>query len=115
MKLTKIFLLAFFVLIGSQSAFCQDSKDVKHKRSYSKPGNRHKSATPKLVDNSDLVGIKAPAAYLKLQSRGFGEVKEVRDGANTYKLFFNAKSSQCIKTTSRDGKISSVKAATNCQ
>lgn len=110
-----LLLVAAMFAIGTQTAFCQDaSRKTKDKHSYSKPGSNPKSNKPKLIDNSDLVGYKAPAAYLKLDSRGFGEVKEVRDGANTYKLFYNPKTSQCIKTTSRGGKITSVKASTNC-
>jgi hypothetical protein len=62
----------------------------------------------------DLVYKDARNAYSKLQQRGFYEVKKVQDGGNTYKLFYNDRTRQCIKTTSRDERITSINTSNHC-
>lgn len=63
----------------------------------------------------DLVNKDAKNAYSKLQQRGFYEVKKVQDGGNTYKLFYNDRTRQCIKTTSRDERITSINTSNHCR
>jgi hypothetical protein len=82
-------------------------------------GNRKQEA--RYYDNygkiryKDLVNESATYAYEELGKRGFYEVKNVNDGATTYKLWKNDETYQCIKTTSRGQKITTIINSTNCK
>lgn len=79
-----------------------------------KPQPKPGPGQPAYLRHQDLVGKTATEAYVLLRKRRFSETKEVKGGGNTYKLWMNGKG-ECLKTTSRDGKISSVKASSNCR
>lgn len=78
------------------------------------PKPQPKPTQPAYMRNADLVGRTATEAYATLKKRRFSETKDVKDGGNTYKLWMN-RDGECLKTTSRDGKITSVKASANCR
>lgn len=58
---------------------------------------------------------KATYAYSELRNNGFDEQKTHQQGGNTYKLWYSSSSNQCLKTTSRNEKISSIVVSTNCK
>ncbi|VXC07782.1 exported hypothetical protein [Flavobacterium sp. 9R] len=58
---------------------------------------------------------KATYAYSELRKNGFDEQKTHEQGGNTYKVWFNNDSNQCLKTTSRDEKITSIVVSTHCK
>lgn len=85
---------------------------ARHHDNHPKP--QPKPTQPAYLRNADLVGRTATEAYATLKKRRFSETKDVKDGGNTYKLWMN-RNGECLKTTSRDGKITSVKASANCR
>jgi|GEM_PF-4692678 len=98
-------------IVNAPDADCGKNESKTGRREPGFKGTRKQSPE---IGNADLVGQLATKAYVKLDKRGFDETKEVRDGGNTYKLWMN-RDGECIKTTSRDGKITSVKASANCR
>ncbi|MGL3000666.1 hypothetical protein [Flavobacterium sp. RSSB_23] len=62
-----------------------------------------------------LSGQRATYAYSELRKNGFDEQKTHEQGGNTYKVWFNNDTDQCLKTTSRDEKISSIVVSTHCK
>jgi len=63
---------------------------------------------------SDLVGRGADWSYQELRHRGFDEVKKHQDGGKTYRIFYNYRTNQCIKTLSENKRISSIQNSTHC-
>jgi hypothetical protein len=53
-------------------------------------------------------------AYDELTNNGFQLQKTHQQGGNTYKVWFNNNSNQCIKTTSRNKIISKIEPSSNC-
>lgn len=66
-------------------------------------------------NNRDLVGRQALTAYSILRNRNFYEQKSHQEGGNTYKVWYNRNTRQCIKTTSRDRRITSIVNSTHCR
>lgn len=62
-----------------------------------------------------LTGQRALYAYDELRKNGFNEQKTHQQGGNTYKVWYNNNTDQCLKTTSRDEKISSIVVSTHCK
>ncbi|WP_228851317.1 hypothetical protein [Aegicerativicinus sediminis] len=63
---------------------------------------------------SDLVGRGAEWSYTELRHRGFQEQKKHQDGGKTYRVFYNYRTHQCIKTLSQNKRISSIQNSTHC-
>ncbi|WP_455168711.1 hypothetical protein, partial [Aegicerativicinus sediminis] len=62
----------------------------------------------------DLIGRSATWAYDELNDRGFREQKSHQDGGKTYRVFYNSRTDQCIKTLSENKRISKVMASNRC-
>ena len=62
----------------------------------------------------ELQGKKAETSYETLKQNGFGEVKEVKGDGVTYKLWWNSRQKQCIKTTSKNYYIVKVENSDGC-
>jgi hypothetical protein len=91
------------------------STDYSRNDNYYSNNNGHHNNNSNYEYYDDLVYKPSKYAYDKLNQRGFAEVKKVSDGGNTYKLFYNNRTRQCIKTTSRDEKITSIHPSSNCR
>ena len=66
------------------------------------------------VTVTDLRGQNAEMAYNELNTRGFAEQRKHTSGDKTYRVFYNANTQQCIKTTSIDKRIVEIQNSTNC-
>ncbi|WP_281240264.1 hypothetical protein [Flavobacterium praedii] len=53
-------------------------------------------------------------AYGELSNNGFQLQKTHQQGGNTYKIWFNDNSNQCLKTTSRNKLIAKIEPSSNC-
>lgn len=53
-------------------------------------------------------------AYSELTNNGFQLQKTHQQGGNTYKIWFNDNSNQCLKTTSRNKLIAKIEPSSNC-
>lgn len=62
----------------------------------------------------DLVGRGATWAYDELRDRGFTEQKNHQNDGKTYRVFYNFRTHQCIKTLSKNKKIASIQNSTHC-
>jgi hypothetical protein len=83
----------------------------KYNNNYNNNNNYNSSRT---IVVSDLAYKKAEYAYGELRNRGFNEVKRFQDKDGTYRLWYNDRTRQCIKTTSKYEKITYIRNATNC-
>lgn len=63
---------------------------------------------------TDLKGQNAELAYSELKTRGFAEQRKHSSGDKTYRVFYNSKTQQCIKTTSISKRIAEIQNSTNC-
>ncbi|WP_228851318.1 hypothetical protein [Aegicerativicinus sediminis] len=63
---------------------------------------------------SDIVGRDAEWSYSELRHRGFDEVKKHQEGGKTYRVFYNYRTNQCIKTLSVSKRIQSIQNSTHC-
>ena len=66
------------------------------------------------ADVHDLMKISATIAYDKLQDRGFVLVKSLQGKTQTYKIWYNNETNQCIKTISINKHIHDVLKSTHC-
>ncbi|MGL2987671.1 hypothetical protein ACSVH5_08755 [Flavobacterium sp. RSSA_27] len=82
---------------------------------YSKDRYNNDRYSSKSYNNRDLVGRQALTAYSMLRNRNFYEQKSHQEGGNTYKVWYNRNTRQCLKTTSRDRRITSVVSSSNCR
>lgn len=53
-------------------------------------------------------------AYEELSANGFMLQKTHQQGGNTYKIWYNSNTNQCVKTTSKDKLISVIENSSNC-
>ncbi|AEH02508.1 hypothetical protein [Lacinutrix sp. 5H-3-7-4] len=63
---------------------------------------------------SELSKMKSKAGYTTLEQNGFGNTKTFQEGNVTYKLWYNSKTGQCVKTYSRNFYIVKVENSNNC-
>lgn len=66
------------------------------------------------VTVTDLRGQNAEFAYSELKTRGFSEQRKHSSGDKTYRVFYNSKTQQCIKTTSISKRIVEIQNSTHC-
>ena len=62
----------------------------------------------------DLLGMDAVRAYDQMERRGFRQQKEHSNDGKTYRVWYNSKTDQCIKTVSENKRISEVMRSTHC-
>lgn len=62
-----------------------------------------------------LVTQDALYAYEELRQKGFRETKTYSDKDNTFKLWYNSRTDQCIRTWSKYRKIQNLATANNCR
>ncbi|WP_194767838.1 hypothetical protein [Tamlana sp. I1] len=86
------------------------SNSNSYKHSYD--SNKHHYTGKKQY--SDLKGWDAVRAYSELEGRGFRQVKEHQSNGNTYRLWRDYDTNQCIKTVSVNKKISQIYASDHC-
>jgi len=81
---------------------------------YNSGNNGNGNHSGNAVKVNDLVGWKALSAYDELESRGFREVKKFSSSGKTYRVWYNSRTRQCIKTLSQNKKITSIIRSTRC-
>jgi hypothetical protein len=77
--------------------------DTRYERSY-KPH----------VNVNDLKGMSAFDAYEELMDRGFEKRKKQTYGGTTYGVWYNRETHQCIKTVSKNKRITDIMKSTHC-
>ncbi len=77
--------------------------DTRYERSY-KPH----------VSVNDLKGMAAIDAYEELMDRGFEKRKKQTYGGTTYGVWYNRETHQCIKTVSKNKRITDIMKSTHC-
>ncbi|WP_299885585.1 hypothetical protein [uncultured Lacinutrix sp.] len=65
--------------------------------------------------NKQYKGMKSKAAYTSLAQNGFGNTKTFQEGNVTYKLWYNSKTDECIKTFSKSYYIAKVEISNSCK
>lgn len=78
-------------------------------------GSGNSSNDKKGFNMYDLQGMKAVTAYESLKQNGYGEVKENKGDDVTFKLWWNSRREDCIKTTSKNYYILKVEKSNNCK
>ncbi|MBU2951026.1 hypothetical protein KO493_09985 [Tamlana agarivorans] len=76
--------------------------------------NSNYSYGNKDVKVHDLVGRDALSAYDELNDRGFKEQKKYQDKGNTFRVWYNYRTHQCIKTLSQKRRIDRIYTSTHC-
>lgn len=66
------------------------------------------------VNVNDLRGMDAVEAYEELMSRGFEKRKKKTYGGTTYGVWYNRDTHQCIKTVSKNKRITDIMKSTHC-
>ena len=61
-----------------------------------------------------LKGWKALSAYAELKSKGFHEIKKHTTNGKTYRIWYNKRTNQCIKTLSKNERIAEIMKSTHC-
>ena len=124
-KLLGLLLVAFLFSINSYGQSKEKHNKKKDKEYYNNDNYNYNNNNDryskdrydnrKNYNNQDLVGRSALNAYSTLRNRNFYEQKTHQQGGNTYKVWYNRNSRQCIKTTSRDRRITSIVPSTHCR
>lgn len=91
----------------------ENTKENAYENNYSNKST--KDISNGTIRTNDLVDKQALYAYAQLRSRNFNEQKSHQEGGNTYKVWYNNRNNQCIKTTSRDKRITSIVNSTHCR
>lgn len=65
-------------------------------------------------DYRDLEGWDAKRAYGELRRRGFDERRHHQQGGTTYRTWYNSRTGQCIKTVSKNERISETMISNHC-
>ncbi len=63
----------------------------------------------------ELKGMKSKSAYAKLEQHGFSNTKTFEEDGVTYKLWYNSKKDECIKTYSKNYYIARAEKSNNCK
>lgn len=61
-----------------------------------------------------LQGRDAVRAYENLEDRGFRETKSHKDGGKTYRVWYNSRTGECIKTLSQNKRITEIISSNRC-
>lgn len=61
-----------------------------------------------------LDGWGAVRAYDELEDRGFRETKSHKDGGKTYRVWYNSRTGECVKTLSQNKKIAEIIPSNRC-
>ncbi len=67
------------------------------------------------ININELKGMKSKAAYASLEQKGFSNTKTFQEDDVTYKLWYNSKSDQCVKTFSKNYYIARIENSNNCK
>lgn len=86
----------------TSTSYCRDSGDSRD--SYSS-----RSSSMDYLD-----GWGALKAYDELEDRGFRETKSHKDGGKTYRVWYNSRTGECVKTLSQDKRITEVVRSNRC-
>jgi flagellar biosynthesis GTPase FlhF len=126
-RIKTMIILSAFALFSSTITFAQKNKHHNKKENYNDNNYNYNNDTYNKdrydnkynnrsnYNNQDLVGRSAINAYSALRNRNFYEQKTHQQGGNTYKVWYNRNTRQCIKTTSRDRRITSIVSSTHCR
>ena len=85
--------------------------DQRHRHSYHHSGH---SAYHSHVQIDDLMGMKAVSAYGELTRRGFVEENKASGSGTTYRVWYNNRTQQCVRTTSQHEQITHIQASDGC-
>lgn len=100
---------------GKYSNSNYNNNNNRYNNNYSNNKNNYRRDNNEDFNYGYLNRQKANYAYNELRKNGFVEQKNHQQGGNTYKVWFNDDTNQCLKTTSRDEKITSIVVSTHCK
>lgn len=103
-KFKSISFLLFLFIISSTSAQIISRENSKKEKS-----NNHQK-----FDVDEIRGMKSKAGYASLEQHGFTNTKTFQEDDVTYKLWYNSKKDQCIKTYSKNYYIARVENSSGC-
>lgn len=102
-------------IVKTSAEDCNKYRYEKHNYYYDPYNDVRKERTYEAhVNVRDLIGMDAIEAYGELMSRGFDKRKKKTYGGTTYGVWYNRRTHQCIKTVSKNRRISDVMKSTHC-
>ncbi len=91
-----------------------DSDCEKGRYSNSNNRDRNRRGDRDYVEYKDLEGEMATRAYDRLERRGFREGKNHSNDGKTYRVWYNNRTDQCIKTLSVNKRIKEIMESNRC-
>jgi len=102
-------------VVKTRSSDCEEYRYSRHENYYDPYNDVRKERNyGSHVNVRDLIGMDAIEAYEELMSRGFDKRKKKTYGGTTYGVWYNPQTHQCIKTISKDRRISDIIKSTHC-
>lgn len=98
---------------GYENVYHNDNHNYHNYNNHHYSSNQNNSS--KWYNFSSLKGMKAKAAYANLEQHGFANTKTFQEDGVTYKLWWDSKREQCIKTYSKDYYLARIENSHNCE